>query len=128
MFSSITGILKVSHISTSCEPKNNLLPSFRPDKKCVIEFVIQEIGGAEGDRWQCRKLFYVVPLKTQNMCCRMNCCMGHAFLTQVMCFAGLYQSVMAQKRLREQLGISLVSSEIQKRYRMMWITRDVKHQ
>ena len=44
------------------------------------------------------------------------------------CFAGLYQSVMPQKRPREQLGISLVSSEIQKLYRIMSITRDVKHQ
>ena len=52
--------------------------------------------------------------KDPNMCCRINCCMSHAFLTQVMCFAGLYQSVMPQKRPREQLGISLVSSEIQK--------------
>ena len=66
--------------------------------KVVVEFVIQEIGGAEGDRWRCRRLFYVVPLKTQNMCCRMNRCMIHAFLTQSMCFAGLYQSVMPQKR------------------------------
>ena len=41
-------------------------------------------------------------------------CMSHAFLKQVMCFAGLYQSVLPQKRPREQLGISLVSSEIQK--------------
>ena len=41
-----------------------------------------------------------------------------------MCFAGLYQSGMPQKRPREQLGISLVSSEIQKLYRMMSITRD----
>ena len=88
--------------------------------KGVVEFVIQEIGGDEEDRWRCRRLFYVVPLKTQNMCCRMNLCMSHAFLTHVMCFAGLYQSGMPQKRLREQLGISLVSSEIQKLYRMMW--------
>ena len=65
-------------------------------------------------RWRCRRLFYVVPLKTQNMCCRVNRCMSHAFLTQVMGFAGLYQSFMPQKRPREQLGISLVSSEIQK--------------
>ena len=41
------------------------------------------------------------------------------FLKQVMCFAGLYQSGMPQKRPREQLGISLVSSEIQKLYRMI---------
>ena len=88
--------------------------------KGVVEFVIQEIGGDEGDRWRCRRLFNVVPLKIQNMCCRMNLCMSHAFLTQVMCFAGLYQSGMPQKRAREQLGISLVSSEIQKLYRMMW--------
>ena len=47
------------------------------------------------------------------------------FLKQVMCFTGLYQSVMQQKRPREQLGISLVSLEIQKIYRMMSITRDV---
>ena len=31
--------------------------------KVVLEFVIQAIGGAEGDRWRCRRLFYVVPLK-----------------------------------------------------------------
>ena len=79
MFSSITGILKVSHISTSYEPKKNLLPSFSPDNKYVVEFVIQEIGGAEGDRWRCRRLFYVLPLKTKNMCCRMNRCMSHTF-------------------------------------------------
>ena len=98
--------------------------------KYVVEFVIQEIGGAEGHRWRCRRLFYVVPLKTQNMCCRMNHCMSHAFLTQVMCFAGLYQRVtkLPQKLPHEQLGISLVSSEIQKLYRMMPITQDVKHQ
>ena len=66
MFSSFTCILKVSHISTSYEPKK---------KKYVIEFVIQEIGGAEGDRWRCRRLFYVVPLQTQNNCCRMNRCL-----------------------------------------------------
>ena len=35
-------------------------------------------------------------------------------LKQVMCFAGLYQSVMPQKPPREQLGISLVGSETQK--------------
>ena len=81
--------------------------------KVVVEFVIQEIGGDEGDRWRCRRLFYVVPLKTQNTCCRINLCLSHAFLKQVMCFAGLYQSVMPQKRPREQLGISLVSSDIQ---------------
>ena len=50
------------------------------------------------------------------------------FFKQVMCFAGLYQSGMPQKRPREQLGISLVSSETQKLYRMMSITRDVKNQ
>ena len=54
--------------------------------------------------------------------------LSHAFLTQVMCFAGPYQSVMPQKRPCEQLGISLVSSAIRKWYRMMLITRDVKHQ
>ena len=43
-----------------------------------------------------------------------------------MCFAGLYQSGMPQKRPREQLGISLVSSEIQKLYRMMLSTQKVK--
>ena len=53
---------------------------------------------------------------------------GPCFFKQVMCFASLYQSVMSQKRPREQLGISPVSSEIQKLYRMMSITRDVKHQ
>ena len=82
--------------------------------KVAVEFVIQEIGGAEGDRWRCRRLFYVVPLKTQNMCSRMNRCLSHAFLNQVMCFADLYQSVMLQKRPREQLGISQVGSEIRK--------------
>ena len=50
------------------------------------------------------------------------------FLKQVMCFAGLYQSGMPQKRQRGQLGISLVSLDIQKLYRMMSITREVKHQ
>ena len=50
------------------------------------------------------------------------------FFKQVMCFACLYQSGMQQKRPREQLGISLVSSEIQKIYRMMSITGDVKYQ
>ena len=96
--------------------------------KDVVEFVIQEVGGDEGDRWRCRRLFYIVPLKTQNMCFRMNLCLSHVFLKHVMCFAGLYQSGMPQKQLREKLGISLVSSEIQKLYRMMSITRDVKHQ
>ena len=33
---------------------------------------MKEIGGGAGD-------FYVVPLKTQNMGCRMNLCMSHAF-------------------------------------------------
>ena len=28
--------------------------------KGVVEFVIQEIGGDEGDRWRCRRLFYVI--------------------------------------------------------------------
>ena len=80
--------------------------------KVVVELVIQEIGGDEGDWWRCRKLFYVVLLKTQNMCCRMNLCLSHVFFfKQVICFAGLYQSGMPQKRLCEQLGISLVSSE-----------------
>ena len=36
--------------------------------KVVVEFVIQEIGGDEGDRWRCRRLFYVVPLKTLFNC------------------------------------------------------------
>ena len=67
--------------------------------------MLKEIGGGAGDN------FYVVPLRTQNMCCRMN---EPCFLTQVMCFAGLYQSVMSQKRPREQLGISLPSWKIQK--------------
>ena len=64
MFSSITDILKVSHISTSYEPEMNL-PQIM---KVVDEFVIQEIGGAEGDRWWCRRLFYGVPLKTLFNC------------------------------------------------------------
>ena len=112
---SITVILKVSHISTSHEPKKIFyLPSAQIIKD-VFEFVIQEIGGAEGDRWRCRRLFYVVPLKTKkkNMCCRMNRCISHACVTQFMCFPGFYQSVMPQKRQCEQLDISLVSSEIQ---------------
>ena len=58
MLSSITGILKVSHISTSYEPKKNLLPSLSPDNENFVEFVIQEIGSAEGDRWRWRRLFY----------------------------------------------------------------------
>ena len=66
--------------------------------------------------------------KDPKMCCRMNLCLSHVFLKQVMCFPGLYQSGMPQKRPREQLGISLGGSEIQKLYRMMSITRDVKHQ
>ena len=33
MFSSVNGILKVSHISTSYEPKKNLLPSLVPDNE-----------------------------------------------------------------------------------------------
>ena len=57
MFSSITGILKVSHISTSYEPQKNLLPSFSPIMNSIVEFVIQEIGGDKGDRWRCRRLF-----------------------------------------------------------------------
>ena len=52
--------------------------------------------------------------KDSNMCCRMHRCLSHAFLKQVMCLAGLYQSVMPQERPREQLGISLVGSEMQK--------------
>ena len=32
--------------------------------KVNVEFVIQEIGGDESDRWRCRRLFYVVPHKT----------------------------------------------------------------
>ena len=64
MFSSITGILKVSHISTSYEPKKNCYLPSAQIMKVVVEFVIQEIGGDEGDRWRCRRLFYVVPLKT----------------------------------------------------------------
>ena len=69
MFSSFTGILKVSHISTSYEPKNNLLPSFTQIMKVVVEFVIQDIV-LKGDRWRCRRLFYVVPLKTPFNCLR----------------------------------------------------------
>ena len=64
MFSSITGILKVSHISTSYEPKRSCYRPSAQIMKVVFEFVIQEIGGAEGDRWRCRTLFYVVTLKT----------------------------------------------------------------
>ena len=30
--------------------------------KVVVGFVIQEIGGDRGDRWRCRRPFYVVPL------------------------------------------------------------------
>ena len=68
MYSSITGILKVSHISTSYDPKKNLLPPSAQIMKVVVEFVIQEIGGDEGDKWRCRRLFYVVPLKTLFNC------------------------------------------------------------
>ena len=57
MFSSITGILKVSHISTSYEPKKNCYLPSAQIIIYVVEFVIQEIGGAEGDRWRCRRLF-----------------------------------------------------------------------
>ena len=72
MFSSITGILKVSHISTSYEPKRICyLPSAQIMK--VVD------GGDEGDRWRCRRLFYAVSLKTQNTCCRMNLCLSHVF-------------------------------------------------
>ena len=67
MLSSTTGILKVTHIRTSYEPKKNMLPSFRPDKG-VVEFVIQEIGGDEGDMWRCRRLLNVVSLKTLFNC------------------------------------------------------------
>ena len=68
MFSSITDILKVSHISTSYEPKKICyLPSAQIMKN-VVECVIQEIGGAEGDMWWCRRLFYVVPLKKLFNC------------------------------------------------------------
>ena len=66
MFSSITGILKVSLISTSYEPKRICHLLSAKIMKVVVEFVIQEIGGAEGDRWRCRRLFCVVPLKTQK--------------------------------------------------------------
>ena len=31
---------------------------------------MKAIGGGAGD-------FYVVPLKTQNTCCRMNLCLSH---------------------------------------------------
>ena len=68
MFSSFTGILKVSHISTSYEPKRICYLPSAQIMKVVVEFVIQEIGGAEGDRWRCRRLFYVVPLKTLFNC------------------------------------------------------------
>ena len=95
--------------------------------KGVVEFVIQEIGGDEGDRWRCRRLFYIVPLKTQNVL-QDESLFKPCFLKQVMCFAGLCQSGMPQKRPREQLRISLVSLEIQKLYRMMSITQYVKHQ
>ena len=69
MFSPITGVLTFSHMSTSYEPKKNLLPSFSPDNESIyVDFVIQEIGGAEGDRWRCRRLFYAVPLKALFNC------------------------------------------------------------
>ena len=61
-------ILKVSHISNSYEPKRICyLPSTQL-MEVVVEFVIQEIGGAEGDRWRCRGLFYVLPLKPLFNC------------------------------------------------------------
>ena len=68
MFSSITGILKVSHISTSYEPKIICYLPSAQIMKVAVEFVIQEIGGADGDRWRCRRLFYEVPLKTLFNC------------------------------------------------------------
>ena len=67
MFSSITGILKVSHTSTSYEPKRICCLPSAQIMKVVVEFVIQEISVDDGDRWRCRRLFYVVPLKTQNV-------------------------------------------------------------
>ena len=48
--------------------------------------VLKAIGGGAGDCFM-----------AQNMCCRMNCCLSHAFLKQVICFASLYQSDMPQK-------------------------------
>ena len=68
MFLSITGILKVSHINTSYEPKKFCYLPLAQIMKVVVEFVIQEIGGAEGDRWRCRRLFYIVPLETFFNC------------------------------------------------------------
>ena len=50
MFSSITGILKVYHISTSYEPKKILYLPSAQIIKVVVEFVIQEIGGDEVDQ------------------------------------------------------------------------------
>ena len=76
---------------------------------------MKEIGGGAGD-------CFIHVLQDESL---FEPCF---FFKQVMCFAGLYHSGMPQKRPREQLGISLVSSEIQKLYRMMSITRDVKHQ
>ena len=50
MFSSITGVLKVFHISTSYEPKRICYLPSAQIMKVFVQFVIQEIGGAEGDR------------------------------------------------------------------------------
>ena len=49
MFSSITGILKVSHISKSYKPKQNLLPSFSPDNGSCCGICDPGDAGAEGD-------------------------------------------------------------------------------
>ena len=56
MFLSITGILKVSHIITTYELKRICYLPSAQIMKGVDEFVIQEIGGDEGDRWRCRRL------------------------------------------------------------------------
>ena len=58
MFSSIAGILTVSYLVLFTSLN---LPSAKIMR--VVVFVMQEIGGAEGDRWWCRRMFNVVPLK-----------------------------------------------------------------
>ena len=54
MFTSITGILKVSHISTCTVLFTSLNRICYPPSVqimlLVVNFVMQEIGGAEGDR------------------------------------------------------------------------------
>ena len=79
--------------------------------KVVVEFVIQEVGGDEGDMWRCRRLFYVVPLKTQNMCCRMNLCLSHVFFK-------------TSKVLTQMTGTSVVFSLLEGEMSLIWYQND----